>query len=150
MRSICGLKTASQEHSAEGTNVNRTKKPMAWLCIYSTLLMGCYGSVLIDPKGDESARVYSDEIKFVLTKDGTKYVFEKPPVIVNDTIVGEVKVPVAEGMMTKKLSVPLSDVAEVSVKEYNQTWTTVSIVLGGLVLLLGILAIIDPFFHGPL
>ena len=124
-----------------------TVKVVAWLCIFSFFYMGCYSSVLVNPGGDEKAKMYSNDIKNVTTKDGTKYVFEKPPVIVNDTIVGEVKVPVAEGMMTKKISVPLSDVAEVSVKEYNQTWTTVSIVLGGLVLLLGLLAIIDPF-HG--
>ena len=61
---------------------------VAWTCIFSTLFMGCYSSVLIDPTGEEKEKMYSGEIQAVITKQGTKYWFEKPPTIVNDAIVG--------------------------------------------------------------
>jgi hypothetical protein len=84
-------------------------KVIAWLCILSTLSMGCYStSALTDPRGAEKNQLYSGQIQSVVTMDGKKYQFNKPPIIINDTIVGE-----AETRVTAlQASIPTSDVAE--------------------------------------
>lgn len=95
----------------------------------------------------------STAIDYVIAEDGTKYMFEDTPVVVNDTIVGVLKAKAAPGFADDptawstadkgtQVSIPLSDVAEVSVKEYDSGMTAVVVVvvLGGLVLL-GYLAV---------
>jgi hypothetical protein len=113
--------------------MKRTGKIVAWLCILSTFFTGCYSSVLVKPDGNEKAKIYSNYIKYAIAKEGTKYIFEKPPAIVNDTIVGDAKVKVAEGMMMTRVAMPVSDVVEASVLEKSGFWTTVAITSGILV-----------------
>jgi hypothetical protein len=79
-----------------------TCKIIAVACIFSTLFMGCYSSGLIEPTGDERDKMYSDNIEYVILKDGTKHEFYTPPSITNDVIVGKTK---------HSVSIPLSDVA---------------------------------------
>jgi len=107
-----------------------TNKSIAWLCIFSTCLAGCYSSSLIDP-ANERDRVYSDKIDYVVTYDGTKYEFSSPPSIVNDTIIGDVKVKVPGGTITKQVSIPISDVTRVGVSKFNATSTVLLIVAVG-------------------
>lgn len=52
--------------------------------------MGCAGtSVTIVPAVEGMAQLYSETIYSVVTKDSIMYIFEKPPTVVNDSIVGE-------------------------------------------------------------
>jgi hypothetical protein len=60
---------------------------------------------MIDPTGDEKDKMYSDRIQFIITKDGTKYDFDTPPIFSNNTIVGKA---------VKSVSIPLSDVSKVN------------------------------------
>jgi len=111
--------------------MKKVGKVALWVSIFSTLFMGCYSSAMIDPKGDEKEKIYSGKIASVVTKDGTKYEFDKAPTIVNDTIVGEGKVSTEAGFITKQVSIPLSDVVKVNVKEFDlgkTIWGGVAIV----------------------
>lgn len=92
--------------------MERTGKIVAWLCIFSTLLMGCYSSAIIDPTGDEKDEIYSQKIEYVVTKDGTKYQFRRPPTIVKDAIVGEVDMGVGDALAARQVSIPTFDVAQ--------------------------------------
>ena len=82
-----------------------TMRPVAWLCILSTLLVGCFGSVLVRPEADEWEKISSHEIEYVITKDGRGYQFDTPPTIVIDTIVGEAR------LNRDRVSILLSDAA---------------------------------------
>ena len=197
-----------------------TGKVVAWACMFTTLFMGCYNSVLIDPKGEgkkeirsnkikylvttngtkyvfdypptivndavvigptekdkiysdhieyvatqdgtkwefnsfltivndtivtkptEKYRIYSNRIDYVVTEDGTKYEFDKAPAIVDDAIVGEAKVRTDPGFITKQVSIPLSDVVRVNVKELDsgKTIESVLLVLGAVGLIICLLA----------
>ena len=110
-------------------------KIVAWLCIFSTLFTGCYSSAMIDPTGEEKEKMYSGEIQVVITKQGTKYWFEKPPTIVNDAIVGEAKIYRSSGPVTEKVSIALSDVEQVKVEEFNAGQTYLLLGVVGLTLL---------------
>jgi hypothetical protein len=81
--------------------MNAARKTIAWICIFSILFVGCYGSALIDPKGEEKERIYSDKIEYVITKDGTKREFVTPPAIMSNALVPK-----------QSVSIPLSDVAQ--------------------------------------
>ncbi len=108
--------------------MNRTGKTIAWVCIFSTLFVGCYSSALIDPKGEEKDKIYSDQIQFVVTNDGTKYEFDTPPTITKNAIVGMVK--------AKEVSIPLSEVSEVEVRSPNTTGTVLAVIgIGAMVAL---------------
>ena len=165
-------------------------KATACVCIFSTLLMGCYTPALINPSGEGKKNIYAtDEVYYVITKDSTKYVFDYPPVITHDTIIGqvtkeictEVSIPLSDlaqvgesksgniqNVVTKsgtrytfentpaiinrtivgeiepitslpvRVAIPVSDVVEASVSEFNaqKTWTTVA----GVVLIVGVFA----------
>jgi hypothetical protein len=79
----------------------------------------------------------------VVTYDGTKYEFTSPPSIVNDTIIGDVKVKVPGGTMTKQVSVLISDVTRVGVSKFNATSTVLLVVAGAAavgLILVGMLA----------
>jgi hypothetical protein len=96
--------------------MNAAKKPVAWLCILSTLLMGCFGTVLVKPEGDDKERVCSNEIEYVITKDGRGYQFVSPPTIVNGAIIGE-------GRLNRdKVSIHLSDAALIGEYSGNITY----------------------------
>jgi hypothetical protein len=99
--------------------MNTAGKAVAWTCIFSTLLVGCTSSAMIDPAGSEKERVYTDSIKMVITRDGTKYEFDPPATVVSNAIVGTVKIPVEAGSMTKQISIPLSEVVRVQVSEFS-------------------------------
>jgi len=58
-------------------------KIVAWLCIFSTLFVGCYSSALIDPSGNERSKIYSGDIEYVIMKDGTKQVFTNHPFFIH-------------------------------------------------------------------
>jgi hypothetical protein len=120
------------------THLNKAAPAVAWICICSTLLMGCYTTMLIDTKGDEKGKFYSNRIEYVITKEGRKYVFETPPSIRNDTIVGEAKIDYGY-YVTREVAISVSEVGYVSVAKYSTVLTVVGIVtlvgFGGIVVL---------------
>jgi len=87
------------------------QKLVACLCSFGTLLIGCYSTLVIDPAGSEKGQIYSCRIVSLVTKDSTMYEFRGPPAIVRDTVVGLVEDKVPARGETKRVSVPLSDVA---------------------------------------
>ena len=91
-----------------------TTKIIAGVCIFSTLFMGCFSSVLIEPTDAENARMNSRYIDIVVTKDGKKYEFENPPVVANDSLLGEATVTGYGEVNQEETSIPLSDLALVS------------------------------------
>jgi hypothetical protein len=113
--------------------MEKARKGIALICIFSTLLMGCYSSAVIAPA--EKERVHAGSIEYVVTKDGKKYVFEEPPAVANDTIVGRYA---QSWWKWGQVSIPLSDVAEVSVSEYDPQRTLWACV--GVVVVLGVTA----------
>jgi hypothetical protein len=70
----------------KGTHMKMRLKVVAWLCIFSTLLIGCYSSALIDPNGTERKKVYKGEIEYVIMLDGTKQIFSTPPTVKDSVI----------------------------------------------------------------
>lgn len=91
--------------------MNTTGKIVAGVCIFSTLFMGCYSSVLVIPDDAENVRVNSGYIDYVITKDGKKYEFQRPPVVANDRLVGEATVTGYGQVNQEEISIPLSDLA---------------------------------------
>jgi len=85
-----------------------TGKVTAWLCIFSSLLMGCYSSALIVPSGEDKERIQSHDIAFVVLKDGRKDVFDEPPAIIGDTIVGQINKVIG----SIEVRIPTSDVTQ--------------------------------------
>jgi hypothetical protein len=77
--------------------------------------MGCQSSALIDPTGDEEDRVYTDNIKMAITKDHTKYEFDKPATVGSNAVVGMVN--------GRQVTIPLSDVEWVEVLSLSTTNT---------------------------
>jgi hypothetical protein len=67
--------------------MEKTGKVVAWICIFSTLLMGCYSSTLVDLYGGGERRVSSDSIEWVGRRSGTRYHLTVPPTFVKDTLV---------------------------------------------------------------
>jgi hypothetical protein len=106
--------------------VGRAAKGVAWVCILSTLLMGCYGGVVIDPTGEQKDEVYSNDILQVTTKDNVEYSFEQPATIVNDTIIGVIRVPATEGLMRKTVAIPLSVVSTVTLDKISVLMTVIA------------------------
>lgn len=109
-------------------------KTIAWVCISSTLFVGCYSSMLIDPKGDGRDKIYSDRIRYVVTKDSTKYVFATPPTVSNDAIVGVAN--------NESVSIPLSSVSEVYVTKSEPGKTMGVVLLGATVVAVSLLCLL--------
>ncbi len=106
-------------------------KTVACLCTLTTLFMGCYTSAMIDPQSNERDKIYSGNIKYLVTKDGRKYVFRTAPNIVNGAIVGVIEAAQNPGLMNedvKQVSIPISDVASVSISEIDTPRTVVAVV----------------------
>jgi hypothetical protein len=124
--------------------MGRAGKAVAWICIFSTLLMGCYTSEMIEPTGDEKERIPTEDIRFVLMKDGTEY---EPydSVIVNDTLVAEVWCYESFLPTLEQVKLPMSDVAKVSVPRYDPLLTVLGCV--GAVVLLGAIIAIPLAYH---
>jgi len=84
-------------------------------------------TIVTKPAANEKEKISSGGIEHVVMKDGTKYVFDKAPAIVNVTIVGVATFNRGQDS-TKQVSIPLSDVAEISVSEKDQ-WRTALLLL---------------------
>jgi hypothetical protein len=110
--------------------------PVTWLCIFSMLSMGCYSAALIDPAGPEKDDVYTEKIKGVVTKDGTKYDFEAPAKVVSNAIVGSVKIPMSPGYTLKEVAIPLSEIEKVQISRFSAGNTALLVVALGLAVLL--------------
>jgi hypothetical protein len=94
--------------------MEKASKGVAWTCIFSTFLLGCYSSSVIDPMGAEREEIYTGPIQFIVTKDGTEYEFKRPPAIVNDAIVGAAEIGGSDAVIEQHVSIPTSEVAYVS------------------------------------
>jgi hypothetical protein len=130
--------------------MEKTGNAVACLSILSTLCMGCYSSALIEPTAAEMENIYTDHIDYVVTKDGKKYDFEEPPVVTNDTISGRWTTSAWRFVRSKEVSIPLSDVAEISVSRYNavKTWIWVGAIGATIAVTAAILAN-NPIEFGP-
>jgi hypothetical protein len=108
--------------------MNTASKSLAWICIYSTLFMGCYSSALISPTGEDKDKMYSGRIESIITKDGLKYEFDIPPVLSNGAFVG----------VDEKgaVSIPLSEVSEVHVTKFDIAKTGFLVLLSALLVLI--------------
>ena len=105
-------------------------KGVAWACIFSTLLTGCYTSAaFVDPAGDGKGKLPSGKILCVVTEDSTRYEFIAPATVDGDSIVGKIRV-LEEGDFSKdqRVSMPLSNVAYVSLKKFRPVSTIVLVV----------------------
>jgi hypothetical protein len=85
--------------------MNVPQNVVAWLCIFSTLVVGCYSSSAVYRTDDVGERIQSGRIQYVLTTDGKKYTFDKAPTVVNDTIVGGAQ------LTRERVSIALSETA---------------------------------------
>ena len=86
--------------------MNTAGKSIVWICIFSTLFMGCYSSAMISPTGEDRDLIYTNKIETILTKDSTEVPFDSPPVIVSDTTV-----------IRRFVSIPRSDVSDIYTKD---------------------------------
>lgn len=91
-------------------------KIVACVCIFSILFTGCYSSAMVEATGSANNEIYTDNIEYVITNDGTKYVFEFPATVVKNSIVG------TSG--NKQVSIPLADVSKVYVTKSNPVGTS--------------------------
>jgi hypothetical protein len=107
--------------------MKKASKFVAWVCICSTLFVGCYTWAMIDPTGEKKERIYEERIDYVLTRDSTEYEFDKPAKADSTAIVGEI-----DG---KQVSIPLSGVSRVRVRPFSLTWTIVAAFFSSLGLL---------------
>jgi hypothetical protein len=107
----------------ERSVMNTAMKLTSWICIFSTALLGCTSTTLIQPEDENPEKLHSGEIEAVIMKDGTKYEFD-----------GDQKTTISAGMVRGKLerraiAIPLSDVDKVSVREVD-TGLTIIVVVG--------------------
>ena len=85
--------------------MKKARETVAWVCVFSILFMGCYSSALVNPTGHKKEELYSGNIEYVVTNDGSKYVFDSSPTISENAIVGMSN--------HKAVSIPLSEVRRV-------------------------------------
>lgn len=114
---------------------------IAWICIFCTLFMGCYSSVMVDPTGPDKQKICSETITSVVTRDGREYEFDIPPSIINDAIVGVITV--WPGPTTYQVSIPISDLARVSMSELD-TGRTIGAIVGSLGIVGVIMLVLEP------
>jgi hypothetical protein len=109
----------------------------AWTCILSVSLMSCTTTKIVQPENIEEENVKEKEITLVVTHDGTRYAFDKPPpTIIGDSLIIGVK-------DRKSVVIHVSDVAAVYVTEPDSGKTT-AIMLGivaGAAVILGVIAV---------
>jgi hypothetical protein len=98
-------------------------KAVAWICIVSTLLGGCYSSEVFYSAGRKKEKMHAGTIEYVTTMDGTKYEFDKAPDVTNDRIVGQARLLENGQMVTKDVSIPQSEVGTVRVREIDWALT---------------------------
>jgi hypothetical protein len=115
--------------------MNITMKITAWICMFTTAFVGCTSVSLVNPEGKNADELYNGEIEIVVTKDGTKYEFEDSQRV---TINGGVIRGLSGG---KPVSIPLTDVSKVYVRQSDTVLTVLAVVGGTLVVVLIIGAI---------
>lgn len=115
-------------------------KGIAWYCIFATLFLGCSGSMVIQPTGADKEMAYSREIEYAIGKDSTVYVFDVPPAVVRDVIVGHATIRSTVGIATDTVSIPLSEIETVSLKKINRPYVAVGFLLG--VVFVGLIAFV--------
>ena len=99
---------------------------VAWICLFSTTVMGCYTTSLIEPTGNERQRIERGEIIRVVMKDGTRYKFDKPAILVEGAIIGQTEIKQSDGeYSSREVSLPITDVAEVHLSEHDGVKTAV-------------------------
>jgi hypothetical protein len=130
------------------THMKSGGKIVAWLCICSTLLMACYSSVMVEPTGVDRKKIFSGAIDYVIMKDDTKYEFEMPPTIVKESIIGLVEARVNGGIVTKQVSLPLSDVMYVHISELHPVDTALAVV--GIIALGVVIWFLVAFYADPI
>jgi hypothetical protein len=109
--------------------MEKTGRAVAWICMFSTLLVGCYTSAAIDP-GAQKERMYSERITYIVTKDSTMYKFNySPPTIHPEYLRGMADFRTPKGNSTREVILPLANIAHVGVREF-QVETTLWTVLG--------------------
>jgi hypothetical protein len=115
--------------------MNATMRLTAWICIFSTALLGCTSTTLYKPDGENQEKLHSGEIESVVTKDGTKYEFE-----------GAKKGTLDAGMVRgisggKAVAIPLSDVDKMLVRESNTVLTVLLVGVGAVAVVAAIVAL---------
>jgi hypothetical protein len=97
-------------------NMEKTRLITAWLCIFSTLLTGCYSSTLIDSREFSQQELHSKTITKVFAKEGTTYEFRRTSLFRDEsaTVTADSVIGYSDG---KRVSIALSDVAGVQVTE---------------------------------
>jgi hypothetical protein len=111
-----------QQH--ERSAMNTTMKLVAWICIFSTGVLGCTSTALIRPEGENQEKPSAGEIESVIMKDGTKYEFE-----------GTQRAAISAGMVRgisegKTVAIPLSDVDKMRVRGSDTGLTIIMAVVG--------------------
>lgn len=111
-------------------------KCTAWFCVFTTGLLGCTSSTIIEPESETWGKSETSEIESVVLKDGTNYEFEGNQ---KGTIVAGFVRGISAG---QAIAVPLGQISHMTVRE-GDTVRTVLLVAGvtvGVVVLIGMLA----------
>jgi hypothetical protein len=87
-------------------------KGVAWICIFSTLLMGCYTSEVIEPKELENGRIAFEDLEYVVTQDSSRYDFQVPPRIHERALVGYAVPGLSFCPGGQKVSIPVSEILQ--------------------------------------
>jgi hypothetical protein len=98
--------------------MGQVSKAVAWICIFSTPLIGCYTPVVIDPNGKEKEELSGTEIMCDVTTDGKRYDFVETPKVDQGSgmIVGQ-SVVTTQVSDTQKLSISPAAVARTGMTE---------------------------------
>jgi hypothetical protein len=92
--------------------------------MFSSGLLGCTSTSLIQPEGENGEKLYSGQIESVVTKDGTKYEFERNQ---KGTVAAGMVRGISEG---KTVAIPLGDVDKLLVRESNTGLTILAVGVG--------------------
>ena len=115
---------------------------VAWICLFSTTVMGCYTTSFIEPTGDGRQRIEKGEITRVVMKGGTVYEFDEPPIVVEEAITGDAKIKQSDGeYISKEVSLPITDVAEIHLSEVDEVANVVLAITLVAVMVVGVIAI---------
>jgi hypothetical protein len=128
--------------------MGRAGKAVAWICIVSTFLGGCYSSEVFYSTGRKKEKMHAGTIEYVTTMDGTRYEFDKAPDVTNDRIAGQARLLENGQRITKDVSIPLAEVGTVRVRAID--WMTTAGVAVSLVVVAGIvgyLVTMDQLHH---
>lgn len=102
--------------------MKRIAKCTAWICIFSSALLGCTSSTLVEPESERWVAAQSGEIETVVLKDGTTFEFD-----------GIQKGTIAAGMVRgisagKPVAIPVANVSKMSVREKDTIRTMILVV----------------------